>query len=243
MSKIEDLKELLHQAHKVVAITGAGISTESGIPDFRSQSGIYKTMTTPLLFSPWYIRLFPGRWYKKMAPMCRKIVDALPNKGHVALACLETPSRSVHIATQNIDGLHQAAGSSHVHELHGSVRRFYCMKCMEWQWQPVADDLLEQIEAGKPPRCHCGGYMRPDIVMFGEQLPKEPMLESIRAMLDADAVLVLGTSLRVSTGTNLLRYRLASTPVVVINKDETPADEFGTIVIHDRIGETLSAAV
>lgn len=240
MNKRQELKELLEMAHKVVAITGAGISTESGIPDFRSNTGIYRTLTTPLIFSPLFIKLFPDLWHEKLAKMYLKMSEAVPNKGHLALSRLETPERSVHIATQNVDGLHQAAGSAHVHELHGNMRTFHCMKCGA-AWHPTDKDLLLLATEGKAHRCECGGKMRPDITMFGEQLPAEPLRQAKLAMLDADIVLVLGTSLRVRTGLDLLAYRVQGTPVVVINNNRTTADDFADIVIHGSIGETLDA--
>lgn len=242
MNKLKELKELLEMAHRVVAITGAGMSTESGIPDFRSRSGIYNTLTTPLIFSPWFIRWFPDRWYKTLAPMYQTIMKAVPNAGHRALKRLELTGKRVDIVTQNIDGLHQAAGSTFVHQVHGRLDRMRCMKCGD------CCALTPQYSAtvrktGKAPRCRCGGALRPDIVMFGELLPEEPMRLSKLAMLDADIVLVIGTSLKVRTGLDLLAYRVKGTPVVVINNNRTPADDFADIVIHGSIGETLVAAV
>lgn len=242
MSKLEELKELLRQSHHVVAITGAGISTESGIPDFRSQTGIYNTVTRPLIFSPWFIRWFPDRWYKTLAPMYRTIMKAVPNAGHRALKRLELTGKRVDIITQNIDGLHQAAGSTFVHQVHGRLDRMRCMKCGDCcALTPQHSATVRKT--GKAPRCRCGGALRPDIVMFGEPLPEEPMRLSKLAMLEADIILVLGTSLRVSTGLNLLSYRVEGTPVAVVNRDETAADELADIVIHDGIGDTLAAVV
>lgn len=242
MSKLEELKALLQASQRVVALTGAGISTESGIPDFRSQTGIYNTVTRPLMFSPWFIRWFPDRWYKTLAPMYRTIRKAVPNAGHRALKRLELAGKRVDIVTQNIDGLHQAAGSTFVHQVHGRLDRMRCMKCGDC-CALTPQHSATVSKTGKAPRCRCGGALRPDIVMFGELLPEEPMRLSKLAMLEADVILVLGTSLCVSTGLNLLRYRVEGTPVVVINRDSTAADEFADIVIHDSIGETLAQAV
>ena len=242
MNKMQELKELLDMAHKVVAITGAGISTESGIPDFRSQSGIYNTVTRPLIFSPWFIRWFPDHWYKTLTPMYQTIMKAEPNAGHRALKHLELTGKRVDIITQNIDGLHQAAGSTFVHQVHGRLDRMHCMKCGDGCMLTPQHSATVR-KTGKAPRCRCGGALRPDIVMFGEQLPAEPLRQAKLAMLDADIVLVLGTSLRVRTGLDLLAYRVKGTPVVIINNNRTPADDFADIVIHGSIGETLAEVV
>lgn len=238
MDKVKELKELLQMAHRVVAITGAGISTESGIPDFRSQTGIYHTLTTPLIFSPWFIKWFPNAWYRILSPVYMKMAKAKPNKGHMALARLQTPERRVDIATQNVDKLHQEAGSAHVYELHGSLGEFRCMRCGAI-WCPSQKALIETAENRRAEWCGCGGVLRPDITMFGEPLPSEPLRKSKLAMLDADIVLVIGTSLKVRTGLDLLAYRVKGTPVVVINREATGADSFADIVIHDAIGEVL----
>lgn len=240
MDKIQKLKELLAEATHVAAITGAGISTESDIPDFRSQGGLYNTAISPVLFSPWYIRWLPDRWYRKLSPMYMRIANSQPNTGHKALQRLEEGGKHVTVLTQNIDGLHQAAGSKHVLELHGTLSSLTCMKCGKHQ-AASAEGYKAAARLGKAIRCTCGGCMRPDIVMFGERLPYDALDKAKVAVMEAQVVLVIGTSAKVSTVKNLLKYNIEGTPIVVVNNEATAVDGLADIVINDSIGKVLDA--
>ena len=234
------LANYLKNAHNIVVLTGAGISTDSGIPDFRSRTGLYNTVTTAMIFSTWLFKLWPGRFYKTMGPMYKFLKDAKPNEGHKALARLEELGKTVRIVTQNVDGLHQAAGSSSVYEIHGTLDKLTCPRC--GKTYSVAD-VEETILAGEKPKCTCGKVLKPDIVFFGDSLPQQPFLNAMRVMLDADLVLVIGTSLRVRPAADLPSYRVNGTPLVIINRDPTPWDNAADLVIHASISDTLSQAV
>ena len=235
------LKRLIDNATNIVALTGAGMSTESGLPDFRSITGLYRTVTTSLVFSSWLFKLWPGHFYKVMGPFYRQLREAKPNAGHLALAELEKRGKKVQIITQNVDGLHQAAGSTSVHEIHGKLGTMTCLKCGKVH---DTEAFSETVTQGKKPRClSCGGVLKPDLVFFGDALPEEPFRKAKLAMLDADLVLVCGTSLKVSPANQLPSYRVEGTPLVIINHDPTSWDNVATLVIHDSIGKVLSEAI
>ena len=239
-NNIEKLKSFLKNAEKIAVLSGAGMSTASGLPDFRSQRGLYNTIVTPLVFSKWLFRIWPDYLYKKLWPFYEQLAQAKPNEGHLALAALEKQGKHVEIITQNVDCLHQAAGSTCVHEIHGTVKSMTCMRC--GKQQRIAHDMFTG-PVKKAPRCSCGGVFKPDIVFFGEELPGEPLRLALLAMLNADLVLVCGTSLKVAPANQLLAYRVEGTPVVVINRQPTMMDEFAALVIHDDIGGVLKQAI
>ncbi|MBR4674671.1 MAG: NAD-dependent protein deacylase [Victivallales bacterium] len=235
------LKSLIDKATNIVALTGAGMSTESGLPDFRSITGLYSTVTTAMTFSSWLFKLWPSHFYKVMGPFYKELKEAKPNAGHIALAELEKCGKKVQIITQNVDGLHQAAGSTTVHEIHGKLGTMTCLKCKRMH---DTEDFTETLTKGKTPRCRsCGGVLKPDLVFFGDNLPEEAFRKAKLAMLDADLVLVCGTSLKVSPANQLPGYRVEGTPLVIINRDPTPWDSSAKLVIHASIGEVLSRTI
>jgi NAD-dependent deacetylase len=239
--QINQLKSLIKNSKSTVFFGGAGVSTESGIPDFRSEAGLYAAQNVyghspeELLSHTVFIRepaLF-FRYYKENLIA----MNARPNAAHLALAKLEEQGLLQAVITQNIDGLHQAAGSKVVHELHGSNWRQYCMKCGA---RYTLEYILEQTGV---PKCEkCGGIVRPDVVLYEEGLDNAVVNAAVKAIMDADLMIVGGTSLSVYPAAGLLRHFEGSS-LVLINKSETPADRMAQLVIHDSIGKVLAAAV
>ena len=237
MNPIEQFSSWLTQSQSTVFFGGAGVSTESGIPDFRSASGLYKARQVygyppeELLSHSFFVRhteLF-FRYYRENL-IAR---DAKPNAAHTALAKWEAYGLVQAVVTQNIDGLHQAAGSENVLELHGSNWRQYCVKC-------GAKYNLDYVLAreGVPKCAACGGTVRPDVVLYGEQLDDGVVEAAARAIAGAEMLIVGGTSLAVYPAAGLLRY-FGGPRLVLINKSETPFDPQAQLVIHDSIGKVL----
>lgn len=238
----EKLKELIEGSDNIVFLGGAGVSTESNIPDFRSEDGLYKAKTK-YGYSPEYLisrtvfdtkpELFFD--YYKNNLIYR---DAKPNKAHYALAALERQGKLKAVVTQNIDNLHQAAGSKTVYELHGSVYRNYCMGCHKF----YSLDEMMSIE-GIVPHCpDCGGIIKPDVVLYEEGLDGRVWNAAQRAIEEADMLIVGGTSLVVYPAASLVGdYR--GNKLVLINKSTTAYDNMASLVIHDSIGEVLSSVV
>lgn len=239
-AKIQRFAELLAAAPKIAALTGAGISTESGIPDFRSSTGIYQT-TSEAVFSIDFFNENPGEFYRIFGPFYAQTVAAAPNAGHVALADLERLGKRVEIVTQNIDALHSAAGSSSVWEIHGTLRTSNCVAC-ERSFEPSVFGAV--VAAGQIPRCpECGGVLKPDVTFFGEALPERALAGAQRAMWETRLLLVLGTSLQVYPAAGLPRECDADVPFVVVNRTPTPLDRFATLVFRESIGDVLPKAV
>ena len=236
------LKEIVNKSDNVVFFGGAGVSTESGIPDFRSAAGLYATEThSPYppeeMLSHTFFMKHPAEFFAfyKSKMIFR---DAKPNAAHTALAELETRGRLKALVTQNIDGLHQAAGSSCVIELHGSVHRNYCMDCGKRYG-------LEEVTGseGLIPRCgECGGIVRPDVVLYEEMLDDRIMRQAIKSISRADVLIVGGTSLAVYPAAGLIRYYEGDN-LVLINKTPTPYDGVADMVIHESVGQVLSALI
>ena len=231
------LKHLIDQSKKIVFLGGAGLSTESGIPDFRSSDGVFKAVKAygvppETLLSIDFFEDYPEifyDYYKKFLIY----PDAKPNKAHLALAKLEQDGKLNAIVTQNIDGLHQAAGSKHVCELHGSIYRNHCTKCRRFY-------SLEQIMRMQGvPTCECGGIIKPDVVLYGEGLDNSVVTDAIRAIREADTMIVGGTSLAVYPAAGLIDY-FRGDNLIVINLSPTPRDREATICVHEKIGEALS---
>ena len=239
-AKIQRFAELLADASKIAALTGAGISTESGIPDFRSSTGIYRT-TSEAVFSIDFFNENPGEFYRIFGPFYAQTVAATPNAGHVALADLERLGKRVEIVTQNIDALHSAAGSTFVWEIHGTLRTSSCVACERTFEPPV---FGATVAAGEIPRCpECGGVLKPDVVFYGEALPERPLRRAQLAMWETRLLLVLGTSLQVYPAAGLPRECDSDVPFVVVNKTPTPLDRFATLVFRESIGDILPKAV
>jgi NAD-dependent deacetylase len=239
MSSVQ-LKSLISQSSNIVFFGGAGVSTESNIPDFRSEDGIYKTKNKygyppqTLLSHQFFIK-HPDIFYDfyKTAMIYK---DAKPNAAHFALAELEKQHKLKAVITQNIDGLHQKAGSDRVIELHGSVYRNFCMECGEFY------DLDTVINSVSVPKCKCGGIIKPDVVLYGEQLNYDHLNDAIDYISKAEVLIVGGTSLSVYPAANLIRYYKGN-KLVLINKSQTEFDESADVLICDSIGKVLSEAV
>ena len=231
------LKHLIEQSKKIVFFFFFLLSTESGIPDFRSSDGVFKAVKAygvppETLLSIDFFEDYPEifyDYYKKFLIY----PDAKPNKAHLALAKLEQDGKLNAVVTQNIDGLHQAAGSRHVCELHGSVYRNHCTKCRRFY-------SLEQIMRMQGvPTCECGGIIKPDVVLYGEGLDNSVVTDAIRAIREADTMIVGGTSLAVYPAAGLIDY-FRGDNLIVINLSPTPRDREATICVHEKIGEALS---
>lgn len=231
------LKKLLEQAHSVVFFGGAGVSCESGIPDFRSQDGLYhqqwpwppEEILSHTFFLHHTEEFFRFYREKMLYP------NARPNAAHLALARLERQGHVRAVVTQNIDGLHTAAGSRNVLELHGSVHRNRCMECGRQY------GLETVLAAQGVPRCACGGVIKPEVVLYEEMLDEAVLQASVRAIAGADLLIVGGTSLNVYPAAGLLRY-YAGRELVVVNKTPTPADKSATLVLTGAIGEIFAEA-
>ena len=230
MNKIEELREAINKSKKIVIFSGAGLSTNSGIPDFRSASGIYnqklKSNFTPEeIISHSFFLEHPDDFYSFYFD---KIVykDAKPNSAHLYFAELEK-NKKVTVVTQNIDGLHQLAGSSNVIELHGSIMRNYCMRCHKFY-------SLDELDTNGIPRCSCGGIIKPDVVLYEESLNEKAINDAIYAISDADLMIVVGTSLVVYPAAGFIRY-FRGKYLVLLNKSETSYDNIANIVIHDDV--------
>ncbi len=234
MTEHEKLQRLVQISKNIVFFGGAGVSTESGIPDFRSEDGIYNMhfdYPPEEILSHGFFYSHPEAFfdfYRKMM-LCEGI---LPNKAHYALAKLEQLGKLKAVITQNIDGLHQAAGSKTVYELHGSVKRNYCTVCKRF----FDDNALRKSEG--VPHCDCGGIIKPDVVLYEEQLDTKTLRDAVFAISEADLLIVAGTSLTVYPAAGLIRY-FRGNAIVLINRDCTPYDNSADVLIRDPVGETL----
>lgn len=228
------LQQMVDESRRIVFFGGAGVSTESGIPDFRSVDGLYHQkfdLPPETILSHSYFMRNPEGFYRFYR---EKMVwpEARPNAAHRKLAELESAGRLTAVITQNIDGLHQMAGSRTVYELHGSTLRNFCMKCGKFY---AKEELLALPGV---PRCSCGGIIKPDVVLYEEALDGDTVDGAVRALSAADLVIVGGTSLVVYPAAGLLDYTHA--PVVLINKSATAYDGRAALVIAGPIGEVLS---
>ncbi|TDT61142.1 NAD-dependent protein deacylase [Fonticella tunisiensis] len=219
----------------VVFFGGAGVSTECGIPDFRSSNGIYSRKfhyDPETILSRSFFYQKPNIFYSFLRENILKYMDVKPNKGHIILAELERAGKLKTIITQNIDGLHQKAGSNKVLELHGSLYRFYCTKCFKaYSYNDIKD--FENV-----PLCCCGGIIRPDIVLYEEPLDQDVLSKSKEHIMRADVLLVAGSSLVVYPAAGLLKY-FKGDKFIIINKSSTPFDDQADIIIHGPFAETM----
>lgn len=236
MSKeIEKLQQMIDESKRIVFFGGAGVSTESGIPDFRSVDGLYNQKydypPETILSHTFYIKK-PEEFFRfyRDKLIC---TDAKPNAAHIALAKLEEAGKLTAVVTQNIDGLHQAAGSKKVLELHGSVLRNYCEKCNKFY------DISAVAESSGVPTCGCGGRIKPDVVLYEEGLDQNILSESVRAISEADMLIIGGTSLAVYPAAGLIDYYRGN-KLVLINKTPTARDTMANLVITGSIGEVFS---
>lgn len=240
MNGIEKLKEMINSSGRIVFLGGAGVSTESGIPDFRSENGIFNAIREfgyppETLLSRSFFDRNPEVFFKYYRTLLMS-GDAKPNKAHLALAKLEQEGKLTAVATQNIDGLHTMAGSKNVYELHGSIKRNYCMKCHKFydgEFVKNADGV---------PRCECGGIIKPDVVLYEEGLDHDTLTGAVTHIMRADMLIVGGTSLQVYPAAGLIDYYRGN-KLVLINKSSTPYDRYADLVINDSIGKVLGDAV
>ena len=236
MTELETLQKWLDESKRGVFFGGAGVSTESGIPDFRSVDGLYnqsyKYPPETIISHSFFVH-DPEEFYRFYKEKMLWL-DAQPNAAHKKLAKLEAAGKLAAIVTQNIDGLHQAAGSVNVLELHGSVHRNYCMKCHQ------SYDAAYAKAAEGVPRCRvCGGLVKPDVVLYEEPLDGETMAKAVEAIQEADLMIVGGTSLAVYPAAGLVNYYRGSR-LVLINKTPTPYDSRADLIITGKIGEIFS---
>ena len=233
-SKLDTLKTWVDEAQRIVFFGGAGVSTESGIPDFRSVDGLYnqKFKYPPeTIISHSFFERRPEEFFafykEKMLPLGFE-----PNVTHKVLARWEREGKLSAVVTQNIDGLHQKAGSRNVLELHGSVLRNYCVRCHRFY-------SAEFVKNSKGvPHCDCGGVVKPDVVLYEESLDQDVMERSARAIHDADLLIVAGTSLTVWPAAGMIRYYRGGR-LVLINRDETPFDDEADLVLHESLGDVF----
>ena len=235
MTNLETLKQWIRESSRIVFFGGAGVSTESGIPDFRSVDGLYHQKfdypPETIISHSFYERQpeYFFRFYReKMLPLGFE-----PNVTHRVLVRWEQEGRLLAVVTQNIDGLHQKAGSRHVYELHGSVLRNYCTKCGKFYPAEFIRD------AQGVPRCACGGIVKPDVVLYEESLDEATLAGAVSALRRADLLIVGGTSLTVYPAAGLLNYYRGHR-LVLINRDETPYDGQADLVFHDSLGSIFS---
>lgn len=237
-SEIETLKTWIEASDNIVFFGGAGVSTESGIPDFRSTDGLYhqkfeyppETILSHTFFYQ-HTEYFYRFYREKMLPL-----EAEPNAAHRALAALERAGKLRAIVTQNIDGLHQKAGSKNVYELHGSIWRNYCTKC----GKSYSAEFIR--DSGGVPHCACGGLIKPDVVLYEEGLDEKTIRGAVRAIAEADVLIVGGTSLTVYPAAGLIRY-YGGNRLVLINRDETPYDGYANLIFREPIGQVLGQCV
>ena len=234
MTAIKSLQRLIDISHVIVFFGGAGVSTESGIPDFRSVDGLYhqryayppETILSHSFFLA-HTQEFFDFYRQKML-----YLDAQPNPAHIRLVHLEQEGRLSAIITQNIDGLHQKAGSRHVLELHGSIMRNHCLHCGK------SYEVSAITETTGIPRCVCGGIIKPDVVLYEEGLDQSIMSQAVKAITHADMLIIGGTSLGVYPAAGLINYYRGDR-LVLINKSATMLDDRANLVIHDNIGNVL----
>ena len=232
--KIEKFKTLVNESNNIVFFGGAGVSTESGIPDFRSKDGLYnqkyKYPPEEILSHTFFMNNTEEffKFYKEKM----NSLKYEPNVTHIKLAELEKDGKLKAVVTQNIDGLHQKAGSKNVYELHGSVLRNYCMKCHKFY------DAEYVFNSSGVPKCSCGGIIKPDVVLYEEALDEETLEKSVYAIANADLLIVGGTSLTVYPASGLINY-FRDKNLVLINRDTTPFDNRADLVINESLGKVF----
>lgn len=238
MGEIEKLRDIINSSKRIVFFGGAGVSTESGIPDFRSVDGLYNQQwdyPPETILSHTFFMEKTKEFYRfyRAKMICK---EAKPNAAHLKLAQLEKEGKLTAIVTQNIDGLHQAAGSKNVFELHGSVLRNYCTKCGKFH------DVDFIINSEGVPKCECGGVVKPDVVLYEEGLDDKVINGSVEAIANADTLIIGGTSLNVYPAAGLVRY-FRGNNLVIINMSPTGMDSSADLLVCGKIGEVLSKAV
>lgn len=236
MDKIKKLQSIIDNSDNIVFFGGAGVSTESGIPDFRSVDGLYNQKydypPEEILSHTFFMRN-PGEFYRFYKDKMLEL-DIEPNAAHKKLAELERAGKLKAVVTQNIDGLHQKAGSKIVYELHGTVHKNYCMKCGKFF------DARYVKAAEKIPCCdECSGIIKPDVVLYEEGLDDSTVRGAVNAIANADVLIIAGTSLTVYPAAGMVRY-FSGSNLVLINRDPTPMDSAADLVLHEKVGELMS---
>ncbi len=236
MEQLLKLQEIIDNSERLVFFTGAGISTESNIPDFRSTDGLYNQayqFPPEIILSATFFKNNPEEFYrfyrdKMLYP------DALPNRAHQFISEIEKSGREVTVITQNIDDLHQKAGSSHVITLHGSVYKNHCIRCKK------SFEINAILSSRSIPRCSCGGIIKPDVVLYEENLNDQDIRDAINAISNADTMIICGTSLTVYPAAGMIQY-FKGKNLIIINKTVTQFDQKADLCIKGSIGETLSS--
>lgn len=231
---MKTLQQIIDESSRIVFFGGAGVSTESGIPDFRSVDGLYNQkydVPPETILSHTYFVRHTEEFYRfyRDKMLC---LDAMPNKAHLKLAEMESKGKLKSVITQNIDGLHQKAGSKTVRELHGSVLRNYCQKCHK----SFSAEFI--LNSSGIPTCDCGGVIKPDVVLYEEGLDDETVSNALMDIQSADTLIIAGTSLTVYPAAGFIRY-FRGENIVLINRDTTPMDSIATLIIRDKVGEVL----
>ncbi|MFQ5611505.1 MAG: NAD-dependent deacetylase [Anaerolineae bacterium] len=240
---VNKASDLIRRARRVVALTGAGISTPSGIPDFRSPtSGLWNQANPMTVASIIGFQQRPQDFYEWVRPLTKIMLSAQPNPAHYALAELEAAGKLTGIITQNIDGLHQAAGSKNVYEVHGHTREATCMHCHEVH--PAEEILHQFVEDAQIPVCHCGGVLKPNVILFGEQLPVQVLLGARAEVQQCDLLIIAGSSLEVAPVSELPLEALDhQARVIIVNYQPTHIDRYAKVVIQDDVAEVLPRMV
>lgn len=235
---MNELQAIINQSKSIVFFGGAGVSTESGIPDFRSVDGLYNQKydyPPEEILSHSFFMSNTEEFYRfyRDKMLC---LNAKPNKAHFKLAELEKSGKLTAVVTQNIDGLHQLAGSHNVFELHGSVHRNYCMKCHK------EFNVEFMLKSSGIPRCTCGGIIKPDVVLYEEGLDNSTVNSALSAISNCDTLIIAGTSLTVYPAAGFIRY-FKGNNLILINRDKTPLDSSCDLVIHEKVGEVLDKII
>lgn len=238
--EIKSFIEIISQSKNLVAFTGAGCSAESGIPTYRGEGGLWTKYDPDKFASYDYFLKDPTYFWSFFKELRLPILEkSQPNETHRALARLEADGRLNLVITQNIDGLHQLAGQKKVYELHGNTRQAVCLSCAK---KMPFQEVGKKLETEMPPKCACGGLLKPDVVLFGEALPQQVLLESWQAAQHCDTFVVVGSSLVVQPAAQLpLVARESGATLVIINLDPTPLDSLADLVIRQKSGEVLGA--
>ena len=239
---IEKVKQIVGDADRIVAFSGAGLSADSGIPTYRGAGGLWNEYDSDKYANINYFLHDPSYYWRFFRDVRYPILQkAKPNQGHYALVKLEAQGKCQSVITQNIDGLHTEAGQQQVIELHGNTRRFYCLNCSSTKTLLEAHDL---VASELPPRCSCGGLIRPDVVFFGESLPGEALEEASIASRECDVFIVVGSSLVVQPAAQLpILAKQSGAHLVIINIGGTPLDHMADLVFEQSASSVLSQLV
>ena len=242
-TEIERAADLIRHSRRAVAFTGAGHSTPSGIPDFRSpNSGLWEKDNPMLVASIWAFRSNPRSFYDWIRPLMDVMLDARPNLAHQALADLEQMGHLRTVITQNIDNLHQRAGSRRVLELHGHMREATCIRC--YKEMPIDPGLEKMVRQGQVPSCSCGGVLKPNVILFGEQLPIRVFNKAVEEAKRCDLILVVGSSLTVAPAADIPFMAVeAGARAIIVNLQPTDFDPLADVVIRGDLGEAVPSIV